>query len=671
MLRVICETLGDGEWLNEFTVFNLDLPIRPTLAESYSCYIRKDQRKTGSVYTNDQDLIRGMCQKLCPSPQNTFLDPAMGTGAFLLILAKEFKVPPQNLFGIDIDPYAIEVAILTFMIEFGWSLDLLKSQFRCLDSLQDDLSFLPLINFVVGNPPWLTLKAPLPCSIPLRARLRERAVPYVPKSYSLGQQCSLQLLFTYLALHLATHGIALILPMGIIENKDSQDLMELLRSWWDFDVQKFDSREFFPSIMIQTFITLVGTRRIEPLSVEPKEDIPKSDLGGWVKKTRKGGQHVVYGIEKYVISDSQSSATPYRMVVAAMIQPFRLDLEVDSFYSSLEYRTNYPTILMPISPPTTLSTGLRNFRAVCLTRDSGLRWDDRIRSFEFEECDWRLFFALAFFNSPVFTRWLSTRTDRHFLSVDFLKTFPVPSEPTLEIMEVSEIARLFHENGTSSGLWEKMNDRLERIYSNLVKAPEPKLKVGNWARGTRAGPQRMAWGVAKYTISDSQSSETPYRMILASMITPFHIDLEHKSRVYSSLKIPTLHPMIIFPMQPPFNSSGERNIRAVGLNSDRNLSWDNRMRGMVFEECDWRFFFVLALLNSPLIGRWLAKRTDRHFFSIEHIKTFPVPLEPTLEIMEVSEIARHFHENGTSTGLWGEMNDRLERIYSGLLQGSQ
>ncbi len=151
----------------------------------------------------------------------TVLDPACGSGNFLYIAYRELKrlearlfermaeisgrfdpsqmmfgfVSARQFFGIDINPFAVELAKVTMMIarklaidelhitEQALPLDNLDDNFKAADALIDELgnpTHWPTADVIIGNPPFLGAKRLKPERGPDYVNAVRRAYPDVP-----------------------------------------------------------------------------------------------------------------------------------------------------------------------------------------------------------------------------------------------------------------------------------------------------------------------------------------------------------------------------------------------------------------------------------------------------------------------------------------------------------
>jgi len=155
------------------------------------------------------------------------LDPAMGTGVFLLAAARNLAeasgassitIAEQCLYGVDSDPMAVELAVLSLWLELGACPSVLRRHLLSGDLLSAHGPTLPeRIDVVLGNPPWGAYYAPAE-----RRRLRE----CFPESTS-GVFDSFKL-FLDLASRLAAGSIGMVVPQAVLAQSEHVDVRRML-----------------------------------------------------------------------------------------------------------------------------------------------------------------------------------------------------------------------------------------------------------------------------------------------------------------------------------------------------------------------------------------------------------------------------------------------------------
>jgi predicted RNA methylase len=126
--------------------------LRPASAE---------RKRRGAYFTPPAiaaEVVRAALAGAPPRPR--VLDPAMGTGVFLLEAIRQLAPSEDSvhlaetcLFGVDLDPIAVHVAVLSLWLETGARPERLKRHLVHGDALSRHCS-LPQADVVLGNPPW-------------------------------------------------------------------------------------------------------------------------------------------------------------------------------------------------------------------------------------------------------------------------------------------------------------------------------------------------------------------------------------------------------------------------------------------------------------------------------------------------------------------------------------
>ncbi len=113
----------------------------------------------GSYYTPSK-LVDDALSHLDPSV-HVFLDPCCGSGQFLLKAAKKFKLKPNNIYGFDCDPIALQIARVNLLITYK-EIDFIPHLF-CIDALTqlatgemfcETNHLLNTVDAIATNPPW-------------------------------------------------------------------------------------------------------------------------------------------------------------------------------------------------------------------------------------------------------------------------------------------------------------------------------------------------------------------------------------------------------------------------------------------------------------------------------------------------------------------------------------
>lgn len=134
----------------------------------YQCLLYEGKKNIMGAYYTPHAITKAMTQSLDFSNGQILLDPACGSGAFLLSLK---NAKPTQIFGIDNDPIAVFIAKINLFVKFS-ELDF-SPQIYCADYLKssgvDSLfgSEIHTINtiqktqfdYICTNPPWGVCKA--------------------------------------------------------------------------------------------------------------------------------------------------------------------------------------------------------------------------------------------------------------------------------------------------------------------------------------------------------------------------------------------------------------------------------------------------------------------------------------------------------------------------------
>lgn len=132
------------------------------LGRTYELRLAPDARRRSGAHLTPEGVARGLVGLMDdPAVGDRILDPAVGGAAFLLAAADRLVVlgaRPEavldQLFGVDIDPYAVEVAEAALAL---WSIDhgVVPRSLPQLVVGDGLLNPLPEVDQVVGNPPFL------------------------------------------------------------------------------------------------------------------------------------------------------------------------------------------------------------------------------------------------------------------------------------------------------------------------------------------------------------------------------------------------------------------------------------------------------------------------------------------------------------------------------------
>jgi len=140
-------------------ILDFPLPLQGNIAGIIyqSILIEGEKSKLGSYYTPDW-IVERIAERFA-GEGGLFLDPCCGTGQFLLAFAGKIGTP-EKIYGIDIDPVAVNVARINLMVKFS-DVDF-EPRIFCNDSLMnynesllfDSIDSLPQFDIIATNPPW-------------------------------------------------------------------------------------------------------------------------------------------------------------------------------------------------------------------------------------------------------------------------------------------------------------------------------------------------------------------------------------------------------------------------------------------------------------------------------------------------------------------------------------
>jgi site-specific DNA-methyltransferase (adenine-specific) len=122
-----------------------------SIGESYESSLSDSYRNKEGIYYTPNDIVNGLLSlkdKLIGN--ETFCDPCCGSGNFL-VRALEVGFKPENIFGFDVDPVAVEIAKRRIQKKTGYE----SENIKCSDFLQLSISKLAgNYDYIFTNPPW-------------------------------------------------------------------------------------------------------------------------------------------------------------------------------------------------------------------------------------------------------------------------------------------------------------------------------------------------------------------------------------------------------------------------------------------------------------------------------------------------------------------------------------
>ena len=119
-----------------------------TTATYYENSLSKSYRNKEGVYYTPEKICIEMFSDI-PTPQNhkTFCDPCCGSGNFIMAAIKH-GFNPENIFGFDVDPVAVELTKQRIYLETGYA----SENIICADFLKNDNCM--KFDAILTNPPW-------------------------------------------------------------------------------------------------------------------------------------------------------------------------------------------------------------------------------------------------------------------------------------------------------------------------------------------------------------------------------------------------------------------------------------------------------------------------------------------------------------------------------------
>jgi len=227
------------------------LKIVENYEQSLSAQIKKEQ---GIVYT-PKFIVNYLLDKTIAKENPRILDPACGTGNFLIEATNRLhrrgksikSIIEENIFGIDCDYQAISTLKSMFAKHCPSHYNLYTANALDKNFLQNIGKF----DVVVGNPPYVKIQNIRPYE---RAFLKDW-------TFTKGDT-DLYVAFIELAFSLIKDDgiIGFIVPSGFIKNKMSALLEWLLENRYIEELLDFESNQVFPGVTTYTCL-LVGNKR--------------------------------------------------------------------------------------------------------------------------------------------------------------------------------------------------------------------------------------------------------------------------------------------------------------------------------------------------------------------------------------------------------------------------
>ena len=120
---------------------NLWLEYENSLSESF--------RNKEGIYYTPTFIVSDMLQSIKKSENETFLDPCCGAGNFI-IQALEKGFSPENIYGFDTDPNAVEITKKRIFEKTGFN----SENIVCADFLELAQTKKEKFTYIFTNPPW-------------------------------------------------------------------------------------------------------------------------------------------------------------------------------------------------------------------------------------------------------------------------------------------------------------------------------------------------------------------------------------------------------------------------------------------------------------------------------------------------------------------------------------
>ena len=120
-----------------------------TLSERYEALLSESHRNQEGIFYTPESIVEDMLNGMEINSETLFLDPCCGSGNFL-VKAIGLGVRPQNIYGFDTDPNAVEIA--RHRIKTLTGVD--APNVVCGDFLQESQRIEQRFDLVFTNPPW-------------------------------------------------------------------------------------------------------------------------------------------------------------------------------------------------------------------------------------------------------------------------------------------------------------------------------------------------------------------------------------------------------------------------------------------------------------------------------------------------------------------------------------
>lgn len=167
----------------------------------YQCMQSEGRKNTSGSYYTPETEVKAVIENCMLASGEKILDPACGSGSFLLAFESSF---PEQLFGCDLDKIAVFIAKVNLLCKYKSCV--FTPQIYCMDFLSGDANdfFYQKFGRIVGNPPW-GAKNNLPRSTAY-GKIKDTFSLFLLQAYNLLEQYgSLSFLLPQAVLNIKTH----------------------------------------------------------------------------------------------------------------------------------------------------------------------------------------------------------------------------------------------------------------------------------------------------------------------------------------------------------------------------------------------------------------------------------------------------------------------------------
>lgn len=261
-----------------------DLPIE-AIGMAYEQLLRPSDRRGRSAYYTPRHIAEAIVDRALDGLDTAaeglrVVDPSCGAGIFLLVAFERLRrhrpgraVLSEVLFGVDLDPQAVEVARLCLTLsllaeEPDGPLPDLTQTIRAGDALLgSDLGWTQRFDVVIGNPPYDVIEKARGAAARPHAIIREYAERQPLLRPALGGKKNLYRLFLVRSLHLLRPGgrLGMIVPLSLLADATTAPTRQfLLQNLRDLRLDAFPqkdvaARRVFRDAKLST-VVVTGTR---------------------------------------------------------------------------------------------------------------------------------------------------------------------------------------------------------------------------------------------------------------------------------------------------------------------------------------------------------------------------------------------------------------------------